>query len=221
IGLPESARDAAYAALRLAGQIEDPYEIACMHLTLARTLMYEGNFDYALTSVRRAHETCSAGGWPNKAARAKIAEGIILSKKRDYELARNQLFGALELLSQSPDRLDEALALNELGRVMRQLDDLPDAVAHLERARSLLEQGDVLEQAFNERETGICLSRLGHAEAEMHLRRAFDLYRASGASDDLAATCKALGDLYLSRGDTTEAISILQEGLEYIEFRSQ
>lgn len=221
IGLPEGARDAAYAALRLAGQIEDPYEIACMHVTLARTLMYEGKFDDALVSVRRAHETYSAGGWRNKAIRAQIAEGIILSKKRDYELARGQLLEALDLLSQSPDRLDEALALNELGRVTRHLDDFPGALAHLERARALLEHGDVLEQAFNERETGICLGLLGHAEAEIHLRQAFDLYRASGATDDLAATCKALGDLYLAQGDTTRAVATLREGLEYIELRSQ
>ncbi len=36
IGLPENARDAAHAALRLEGQVDDPDEIACMHLTLAR-----------------------------------------------------------------------------------------------------------------------------------------------------------------------------------------
>ena len=220
IGLPESARDAAYCALQLAGQIEDPYEIACMHVTLARTLMYEGKFEDALVSVRRAHETYSAGGWRNKAIRAKIAEGIILSKKRDYELARARLLDAVELLTESPDRLDEALALNELGRVSRHLHDLPGALAHLERARGQLVSGDVLEQAFNERETGICLALFDDPDAEPHLRRAFDLYRASGAADDLAATCKALGNFYLTRGDTARGVAILLEGLDYIEHRS-
>lgn len=220
IGLPQSARDAAHAALRLAGHIEDPNEIACMHLTLARTLMHEGKFADALISVRRAHETYSAGGWRNKAAKARIAEGIILSKKRDYEPARDRLIEGLAILTESPNRLDEALALNELGRVTRHLDDPEGALVHLEQARSMLQNGEVLERAFNERETGICLALLHKPGADAHIRQAFDLYRASGATDDLAATCKALGDLYLAQGQTDLAVAALREGLEYIELRS-
>lgn len=220
IGLPESARDAAHAALRLAGQVEDPDEIACMYLTLARTLMYEGKFADALAAVRRAHETYSAGGWRNKAAKAMIAEAIILSKKQDYEAARHRLIEALDLLGESPNRLDEALARNELGRVTRHLDDPGEALTHLERAQSLLESGEVLEQAFNEREVGLCLTMLDRGKAEPHLRRAFELYRVSGATDDLAATCAALGDLYLARGETDRAVATMREGLEYVKQRS-
>lgn len=220
VGLPDNARDAAYAALRLEGQIDDPDEIACMHLTLARALMYEGRFSDALVSVRRAHEIYSGGGWRNKAAKALIAEGIILSKKTDYGAAQARLKDALQLLAESPNRLDEVLALNELGRVSRRLDDPQGALIHLQQARSLLQNGEVLEQAFNEREIGLCLGMLDEAAAEVHLRRAFDLYRASGATDDLAATCKALGDLYLARGAVDRAVETLREGLEYIELRA-
>ena len=102
IGLPENARDAAYAALRLEGQIDNPDEVGCMHLTLARTLMYEGRFEDALRSVRRAHEIYSGGEWRNKAAKARIAEGIVLSKKGDYTLAKGSITAALELLAHSP-----------------------------------------------------------------------------------------------------------------------
>lgn len=220
IGLPESAREAAQAALRLEGQIEHPDEIACMHLTLARTLMYERRYADALVSIRRAHELYSGGGWRNKAAKALIAEAIILSKKGDYTDARGRLANALELLHESPNRLDEALALNELGRVFRHLCNPHEALRHLRRARSLLQNGEVLEQAFNARETGLCLSLLHDRSAEQYLRSAFDLYRAGGATDDLAATCKALGDFYLSEHDTDRAIATLREGLEYVELRS-
>lgn len=220
IGLPENARDAARAALRLDGQIDDPDEIACMHLTLARTLMYEGRYTDALTSVRRAHEIYSGGGWRNKAAKALIAEGIVLSKKSDYGLARDRVTEALELLRESPNRLDEVLALNELGRIYRNLENPTAALSRLTEARSLLSNGEALEQAFNERETGLSLALLGRPEAESHLRQACDLYRSLGAVDDLAATCKALGDFYLSQGDIDRAVVALRQGLDYIELRS-
>ncbi len=220
VGLPEKASEAAREALRLESQVDDPDEVACMHLTVARSLMYERQFEDALNSIRRAHELYLAGGWKNMAAKAKIAEGIVLSKKDDYEGARNRLVAALALLEESPNRLDEVLALNELGRVTRHLDDPPGAISFLERARPLLENGDVLERAFNAREMGLCLQRLDPAAAETHLREALDLYRLSGATDDLAVTCRALGDIYVASNHLDLALATLREGLDYVAQRA-
>jgi tetratricopeptide (TPR) repeat protein len=116
--------------------------------------------------------------------------------------------------------LDEALALNELGHVTRRLDDISSALGYLERARKLLEEGDIIEKAFNERELGICLAPTDPKVAENHLKRAVDLYRISGATAELATTFKALGDLYAARGDTDLALDALREGLAAVEERS-
>lgn len=219
VGLPEKAGEAARAALRLENQVDDPEGVAGMHLTVARSLLFEGQFADALSSVRRADEIYSAGGWRNKAIEARIAEGIVLAKKGDLEPARQQLLSALELLTESPHRLDEAMTLNYLGRVTRRLGDTSTAISYLSRAESLLEEGDVADFAFNGREMGLCLAGTDRAAAELHLKRAIDLYRMTHAMDELAATHMALGDMYVFHGDKDLALSAFRDGLECIEDR--
>jgi tetratricopeptide (TPR) repeat protein len=219
-GLPEKAAEAAREAVRLETRVEDPEQLACMHLAVARSLLYEGHHEDALASLRKAEEIYLAGGWRNRVAKAQINEAIVLSKQEDFGPAQQKLLSALDILNGSPNQLDEALALNELGHVTRRLDDISSALGYLERARKLLEEGDIIEQAFNEREIGICLVPKDSKLAEIHLKSAVDLYRISGATAELATTFKALGDLYAARGDTDLALDALREGLAAVEERS-
>lgn len=219
-GLPHRAAQAAREALALEARVDDPDHIACMHLTVARSLLYDGHHADALASIRRAEEIYLQGGWRNRLAKAHIAEAIVLAKKEDYEPARDKLQEALGLLRESPNRLDEALALNELGHVMRHLDDLGDAISYLQRASKLLAEADVIEKAFNERELGLCLGTSNAKVAERHLKRAIDLYRISGASAELATTFKALGDLYGAQGKTDLALQALRDGISAVEERA-
>ena len=219
-GLSEKAVEAARHALALETRVEDPEELACMHLAVARSLAYDGHHDDALQSLRKAEEIYLSQGWRNRAAKAKVNEAIVLSKKENYDAARDQLLSALELIEESPNRVDEAAALNELGRVMRHLDDVHGALGYLERAGRLLEEGDVIERAFNERELGLCLGLTEPKAAENHLRRAVDLYRISGATAELATTFKALGELYAAQGNTDLALDALRDGLASVEERS-
>jgi tetratricopeptide (TPR) repeat protein len=104
--------------------------------------------------------------------------------------------------------------------VTRHLGDLSTAQEYLERARPLLEDSDVVERAFNERELGLCVAKTNSTRAEKHLKKAIDLYRIVGAATELATTFKALGDLYLRQGKADLAIEALREGLESVEERS-
>lgn len=219
-GLPQKAAEAARMALSLEAHVDDPDELACMHLTVARTLVFEGEYADALTSIRKAEDIFLASGWRNQLAKAQIAEAIVLSKKEDHEPAKEKLLSALEILEESPNQLDEALALNELGHVMRHLDDVHSALTYLERAKGMLEEGDIIERAFNERELGLCLGTAEPKVAERHLKRAVDLYRISGATTELATTFKALGEFYVGQGKSEKAIEALREGLEAVEERS-
>lgn len=217
VGLPEKAREAAHEALRLESKVDNQDDIACMHLTVARTLVYEGQFTDALVSIRRAEEIYLAGGWRNKAAKARIAEGIMLGDRAAYVAARDKLMSALELLKESPNLLDEALALNELGRVLREMGRPEEALSYLQRVPSLTGEPDVGNLAMNARETGLCLKERDPLAAEEFLLRAVDLCRDSGASSQLATTFKALGDLLVSRGQLERAVSAYREGIEILE----
>jgi tetratricopeptide (TPR) repeat protein len=219
-GLPEKAAEAARQALRLETRVEEPEQLACMHLAVARSLLYEGHHDDALQSLRKAEEIYEAGGWRNRVAKVQLNEAIVLAKKENFGEARDKLLAAWELLETSPNRLDQALALNELGHVTRHLEDAQSALDYLERAKGFLEEGDIIEMAFNERELGICLAPTEPKIAENHLKNAVDLYRISGATAELATTFKALGDLYAARGETDLALDALREGLAAVEERS-
>lgn len=219
-GLPAKAAEAAREALALEARVDDPDELACMHMAVARSLAQEGHFGDALQSLRRAEEIYLAGGWQSRVAKAQINEAIVLSKKEDFQGAQDKLLSALETLRDSPNRLDEALALNELGFVARRMGQLDAALAYLEQARPLLEDGDIIEQAFNERELGICMTRSDPDLAERHLSRAIDLYRVEGASQELATTFKALADVYVQKGDTDRAMQALRDGIAAVEERA-
>jgi len=219
-GLPDKAAEAARSALALEVRVDDPQELACMHLAVARSLAFDGHHDDALYYLGKAQEIFLSQGYINRAAKAQINEAIVLSKKENHEAARDQLRSALELLKQSPNRIDEAIALNELGRVSRHLDDIHGALTYLERAQHLLEEGDVIESAFNERELGLCLGVSEPDAAETHLKRAIDLYRISRATSELATTFKALGELYAAQGKTDLALGALRDGLASVEERS-
>ena len=219
VGLPDKAREAAHEALRLESRVDNQEDIACMHLTVARTLVYEGQFADALVCIRRAEEIYLAGGWGSKAVKAQIAEGIILADKADYAAARDKLMGALDLLRESPNVLDEALVLNELGRVLRELGEAQQALGYLRRVPSLVGRSDIVKLAINARETGLCLKEIDPSAAEGFLLRAVDLSRDSGASTQLATTLKSLGDLLAGRGDLEGAVAAYREGIEHLEAR--
>lgn len=219
-GLPEKAAEVAREALRLEPRVDEPEELACMHLAVARSLAYERHYDDALHSLRRAEEIYLAGGWRNRVAKAQTNEAIVLAKKADYEEARGKLLSALELLAESPNRVDEAVALNELGHVYRNLGDVTSAIECLDKAQPLLEDSDVIEKAFNERELGLCLAPTEAKAAESYLKRAVDLYRISRDATELATTFKALGELYMTLGRTDEAFEALKDGIAAVEERS-
>ena len=219
-GFPEKAAEAAREAMRLETRVDNPEQIACMHLAVARSLLYQGYHDDALASLRKAEQIYLAGGWRNRVAKAQINEAIVLSKKENYEGARDRLMSALETLDASPNQLDEALACNELGFVMRHLGDIDGALIYLQRATGLLQEGDIIEKAFNERELALCFGPAEPNVAESHLKRAIDLYRISGATTELAATFKALGELYAEQGRTDLALEAMREGLAAVEERA-
>lgn len=219
-GLPEKAAEVAREALALEPRVEEPEKLACMHMAVARSLAQQSYFADALHSLQRAEEIYLAGGWRTRAAKAQINEAIVLAKKEDFEAARDKLLVALGTLEDSPNRLDEALALNELAYVSRHLGDVDVALSYLDRAGPLLEDGDLVERAFHERERGMCLIDVSPDRAEAHLKQAIDLYRILGASQEIATTFKALADVYVLKGWTERAMEALRDGIAAVEERS-
>lgn len=214
-GLPSKAAEAASEALRLEPQIENPQEVASMHLNAARAMLHEGRPDDAMNSLRRAQDLYLTIGRPQDAAYAQINQGIVLIDEGRLDEARVSLLRSLENLD--PTTLARAWALNELARVERMQGNLDEAERFLKEAAPLLEESHVQELAMNKRELGATIFERDPQIGEKHLREAIELYERTDNPVAVATTYKMLGQAMQSRGDHEAANAALVAGIEYLE----
>lgn len=215
LGLERKSVEAAEAALRLAPQVEDPEQVACMNMNVARSLLDQGRHDDALASLRRAEEIYQTLDWPVPAARAKINAGIVALDKERLDVAYDLFAGAAAALEGRPKERSELGAVhNLLGRVERMRGNTDASITHLEKARKHLTKGDVYEKAMNSHELGLALVDSDPDRAEEELKKAAGTYQAADASPDAARAMLELGRLMMKKGDAAGAARVMEQGLE-------
>jgi tetratricopeptide (TPR) repeat protein len=217
-GMLERAVKAAETAKRLEVRVNDPEQIACMNLNVARALLFQGRASDATVALRKAEDIFSSLGWKKEVARAAIAQGIVHAKVDELPEAKAALEEALQLLGESPNSLDEAKARNELARVERLLGNPKAARAQAEKVLNLISEGDPRERAFAARE--LALTSDLPASAEKHLKEAIDLYRIASDPIEVASTLGLLGDLYRQQGKTEAMAEAYRSGIEAVEDRA-
>lgn len=212
-GLETKASQTAKAALRLGARVEDPAELANMHVNAARSLLADGRPADATRSLERAEELYGSLSWDGEVARAHLARGIVMADSGDLQQARTLMLRSLSLLERSADGINQARALNELAAVERRLGDLDAAREHLNRADDLLRDVDVAELALTRRESGLCYWTGDRELAEKNLREAIDLYERAERPAQAAAAWLSLGDLLAEVGDASGASDSYRHGL--------
>lgn len=214
-GLLSEAREAVESAQRLLPRVEDPDVIGCMHINVAGVYLTEGLVDAANRALTRAEECFRQLEWFDELATTRIAQAFAFIEKEDWVEARSHLLGALEVLDKMPDPTAKATALNQLGRVERNLGNVAEARRCLTEALDLVADGNPNERGFAQRELGLCaLSEGNHDEARTLLLTALDSYRASSNTLQIGATFKALGDLEAEHGDHATSKDLYRQGLE-------
>lgn len=212
LGLFERADQAASKALSLESRVDDPEQLANMHLNVARELLRRGRSDEALESLKRAQEFYESLQWRSEIARADLARGIVLAAKKKYGPALAALDAAVETLAETGSVVNHARALTERARVRRLTSDSAAAAKDLERAIALLGGGGG-EVALSFRELALCEADDHPRRAEKHLRAAIDLFDAAGDKEQLAVTYRELGDLLSRRGSSDSGRQAYREGL--------
>ena len=216
-GLPDRAYEVAGEARRLSASVEDPEQLACMHVNLGGVLLSEGRTDEAIRSLHKAEDLFTQLGWTSEIAKASIARGMVQIENKDLDLARTSLDTALEVLATAPNQSDRARALNQLARVERLAGNLDRALEHLDSARPLLEQGDPNERALERRERGQCEAARGNTELALELlQEARLLYGQTQNRVQAAATLMLLGDILQRNGDMARAAATYREGLDAV-----
>lgn len=216
VGLRHKAAHEAEQALRFAPLMDDPAELACLHMNVSSSLLGQGRHTDAVEAARKAEQHFSMLDWKLGAAWAQMNRGIVLLEKHDLDGARVAFEEALDRLAlvanAEPDR---ANVLNELAQVERMSGRPARAQARLAEARALLgEDGPPIILATNHREMGRALAKKEPAAAEKELRIGMTLFRKAGAPREAAATAKDLAKVLRDRKKSREALAILEEGLE-------
>ena len=216
VGLRNKAAHEAEQALRYAPRMDDPAELACLHMNVASSMLGQGRHADAVEAARKAEQHFSMLDWKLGAAWAAMNRGIVLLEKHDLAGARTAFEEALERLgSVSNANADRANVLNELAQVERMSGRPARAQARAAEARALLgEDGPPLVLATNYREMGRALLKKDPAAAEKDLRAAMKLFRDAGAAREAATTARELAKVLRDRRKPREALAILDEGLE-------
>ncbi|MDQ3981938.1 MAG: tetratricopeptide repeat protein [Actinomycetota bacterium] len=216
VGLRQKAAHEAEQALRFAPLMDDPAELACLHMNVGSAMLQQGRHEDALDAARKAEQNFSMLDWKLGAAWAQMNRGIVLLEKRDLPAARAAFEEALDRLASVPHAdADRANVLNELAQVERMSARPARSQARLNEARALLgKDAPPLIVATNHREMGRTLLKKDPARAESELRKAMKLFRDADAFRESASTARELAKLLRDRKKQREALSVLDEGLE-------
>lgn len=216
LGMERKSIDAADQALRFGAHVEDPEQIACMNMNVARSLLDQGRHDDALTALRDAERIYQSLDWPVPVARARVNAGIVALDKNSLDLAYAMFIEAATTLEEHPkERTERGAALNLVGRTERLRGNVEEALVHLQRARKVLPRDDAYERATNRLEMGLCLVNSNPSDAERELREAANIYEAADAKPDMARATLELGRLMMKRGDAEAAAKVMERGLEF------
>jgi tetratricopeptide (TPR) repeat protein len=216
VGLRDRAAHEAEQALRFAPLMDDPAELACLHMNVASSMLGQGRHADAVAAARKAEENFSMLDWKLGAAWAQMNRGIVLLEKHDLAGARTAFEEALERLESVANAdADRANVLNELAQVERMSGRPARAQARAAEARALLgEDGPPMILATNHREMGRALVKKDPGRAEKELRIAMNLFRDAGAARDTAATARDLAKVLRDRKKQREALAVLEDGLD-------
>lgn len=215
-GLYRQATASADRALSLAPEVEDPERLAVMHMSVARVLLEGRQVADAVESLGRAGDLFSQIELREEMAAARLARGRALGRSEDPESARDDLLRARSVYAETGARTEEARAVTELGRIAYLTGARAQAIDLLEDAVRLAAR-DEIGLALALRELAIVIGAEDATQSESHLRAAIDLFQRCDRDLEVATTYRALGDLFIERGDVDSACDAYRSGLGTVE----
>jgi tetratricopeptide (TPR) repeat protein len=216
LGLPQRAAHAAETALSLVGEVDDPEQVAAMHVQVARTFMAQGRGADAEAALERAHATYQQLDYQFEIAVCHWSRGYLLSREQRYAAAERELATARDMMRQLGSWYYAGALASELATVLWKLGRPQDALAALDDAWRIEaeEPQAMLTIAEAHRLRGLIAQDAGETElAEHSLRIALRLSVGAEAGPHTARTARLLGDLLRESGRDGEAIKVYREGL--------
>jgi tetratricopeptide (TPR) repeat protein len=217
-GMRRQASALAEELLRLAPRVNDPFNLAVMHMNVSRVLMSDGHIADADESLRRAEDYFSTLDLQTELGRAHLARGYLLLQDGRLDEAEEELTSALEIFELTSSKVDEGRTYAELGRLSRLRGDTKAALERLDKATTLLKDAkDAAEQAIVHREMGLALADSDPGAAQKSLRKAIVLFNKIDDVVEGAKTYRLLGEVLEVEREADAAKSAYLEGLRLLE----
>ncbi|HEX6077272.1 MAG TPA: helix-turn-helix domain-containing protein [Micromonosporaceae bacterium] len=216
LGLPQRAAHAAETALSLASDVNDPEQVAAMHVQVARTFLAQGRVVDAEASLERAHATYQQLDYQFEIAVCHWSRGYLLSRDQRYAEAERELTTARDMMRELGSWYYAGALASELATVLWKLGRPQQALAALDDAWRIEaeEPQAMLTIAEAHRLRAMIAGDAGETElAEHSLRIALRLSVGAEAGPHTARTARLLGDLLRESGRDGEAIDVYREGL--------
>lgn len=174
--------------------------------------------DSAATAYRAARAASNLADDPKGAALAEILLGRFHGRRGRYAASRPHLEKAVLSLRDLGDSKNLAIALNNLGIVLRNLGRPGDAVPLYREALALAESdtadGTPAVVAGRLHNLGTALEELGDLDAALEpLSRALEIKRRVGEPKAIYSTLVSLANVFEDRGETELAEESLREAL--------
>ncbi|HYP24725.1 MAG TPA: helix-turn-helix domain-containing protein [Actinomycetota bacterium] len=217
-GMRRQASAVAEELLRLAPRVQDPFNLAVMHMNVSRVLMSDGHVADADESLRRAEDYFKTLDLQTELGRAHLARGYLLLQDGRLDEAEEELNSALAIFELTSSKVDEGRTYAELGRLSRLRGDTRAAIDRLNKATTLLKDAkDAAEQAIVHREMGLALAETDTGAAQKSLRKAIVLFNKIDDVVEGAKTYRLLGEFLEVEREADAAKSAYLEGLRLLE----
>ncbi|MGH3713274.1 MAG: tetratricopeptide repeat protein [Micromonosporaceae bacterium] len=214
LGLPERAAHAAETALSFASGVNDPEQVAMMHVQVSRTFIAQGRSADAEAALDKAHATYQQLDYQFEIAVCHWSRGYLLSREERYAEAEPELTTARDMMRSLGSWYYAGALASELGTVMWKLGRPDEALAALDDAWRLEGRSDTIALAEAHRLKGIIAYDKGDVKvAEASLREALQLCINAEAGPHTAHTARLLGDLLRDTGRADEALQVYRDGL--------
>ncbi len=193
--------------LEIAGRLNDPRLLVESHASVGAMNYFRGDFDAALLSYQTALDIAKRNSLSSEVGKISNNLGFTL-----YQLNRKAEAETAYRMAIDTHKANGALVsligpYNGLGNVLRDQDNLEDAISHHRRALSLAQESD------DQVNAGICFVYLGKcagaqgrlAEAKQNLASALNLLEETTFWNGLARVYDSMTELNLRLGDWAEA----------------
>lgn len=189
-------------------------------LNIGMSCYKRGQFNQALLEIDAACALLEQVNARVSLCRAEIARGNTLRMMRHFDEGQASLMRAFEQANELQLAREEALALEFLGDVARDQDQMEKARRFYSRAlavgRSLAPEGDIVMEVL--RRQGQCLTRMGREnEAVTVLNRALAMARTQGDGFEEGVGRRALAEALFSIGDLESALRHSDQSVALLE----